>query len=167
LKPCDIIWANRMARGLPYNHCGVYIGDGKVIHFAAPAGSPEISMKNAVIHETTIEHFQGDCPLKIIDFPKKVRCFSDNETVERAKSRIGEKGYKFLFNNCDHFATWCKTDKHISLQADIVKNIIRASGNEVGKSICDIHDVVESVMSPENQQVIENLTNLPQHGVKK
>jgi cell wall-associated NlpC family hydrolase len=44
IKPSDIIWANRIVKGLPYNHCGVYIGDGKVIHFAASTGSKS-SMK--------------------------------------------------------------------------------------------------------------------------
>jgi hypothetical protein len=29
--------------------------------------------------------------------------------VSRAKSRLGEQKYNLLFNNCEHFATWCKT----------------------------------------------------------
>jgi len=150
LKPGDIIWANRMAKGLPYNHCGVYIGNDKVIHFAAPTGS-EISMENAVVHETTLEHFKDNCTLKIISFPKKVRCFSGEKTVERARSRIGEKGYNFLTNNCDHFVIWCKTGKHSSLQAEVVKKTIRATGNEVGEIICNVHDVIQLFMSPDNK----------------
>jgi cell wall-associated NlpC family hydrolase len=150
LKPGDIIWANRMAKGLPYNHCGVYAGNGKVIHFAAPAGS-EISIENAVVHETTLKHFQDNCPLKIISFPKNVRCFSSEKTVERARSRIGEKGYDFLTNNCDHFAIWCKTGKHCSLQAEVIKKTIRATENEVGEIICGVHDIIQLFMSPENK----------------
>ena len=148
-KPGDIIWANRIVKGLPYNHCGVYIGDGKVIHFAALVGS-EISMKNAVIHETSIEQFLDNCPLRIIDIPEKY-CFSDEETVKRAKSHIGENGYNFLTNNCDHFAMECKTGKHFSLQAEAVKDAIRATGNETGEIICNIHDLFESFMSLKNQ----------------
>jgi len=154
LKPGDIIWANRMAKGLPYNHCGVYVGNGKVIHFAAPAGS-EISMENAVVHETTLEQFRDNCPLKIIGFSKKARCFSGEKTVERARSRIGEKGYNFLTNNCDHFAIWCKTGKHCSLQTAVVKNTIRATGNEIGEIICNVHDVIELFMSPESKIRLE------------
>jgi Lecithin retinol acyltransferase len=29
--------------------------------------------------------------------------------VERAKSRLGERDYNLLFNNCEHFTSWCKT----------------------------------------------------------
>jgi hypothetical protein len=151
LEPGDVIWANRLAKGLPYNHCGIYAGDGKVIHFAAPAGA-EISMESAVIHETTLERFQDGCPLKVIDFPggkEGEKIFSAEETVERARSRLGEKGYNFVTNNCDHFALWCKIGKHRSLQAERVKDTIRASGNEVGGIICTLHDVIETFMAPE------------------
>ena len=33
-------------------------------------------------------------------------------------SRIGEQRYNLLFNNCEHFATWCKTGRHRSEQVD-------------------------------------------------
>jgi len=147
IKSGDVIWANRMAKGYPYNHCGIYVGDGKVIHFAAPAGS-EVSVENAVIHETTLEHFQDNCLLKIIKFPLSVRCFSAKKTIERARSRIGEKGYNFLTNNCDHFAVWCKTGKHCSLQAEVIKKSIRATENEVGEIICTVHDVLQLFKTP-------------------
>ena len=34
-------------------------------------------------------------------------CIRDR--VERAESRLGEHKYNLLFNNCEHFASWCKT----------------------------------------------------------
>ena len=33
-------------------------------------------------------------------------------------SRLGEQNYNLLFNNCEHFATWCKTGRHRSVQVD-------------------------------------------------
>ena len=33
-------------------------------------------------------------------------------------SRIGEQRYNLLYNNCEHFATWCKTGRHRSEQVD-------------------------------------------------
>jgi len=36
---------------------------------------------------------------------------SVEETMERANSRIDEARYNFFTNNCEHFATWCKTGK--------------------------------------------------------
>jgi len=117
----DVIWVNRIVKGLPYNHCGIYEGDGKVIHFA-PLEGMEISQKNGIIHRTTIEKFKDNCPLFIMKFPQK-KCFPPDVVVKRARSRLGEKGYDLKWNNCDHFATWCKTGKHKSIQVDIVKGV--------------------------------------------
>ena len=33
-------------------------------------------------------------------------------------SRIGEQNYNLLFNNCEHFANWCKTGRHRSGQVE-------------------------------------------------
>jgi hypothetical protein len=32
--------------------------------------------------------------------------------------RIGEQRYNLLFNNCEHFAHWCKTGRHRSAQVE-------------------------------------------------
>jgi hypothetical protein len=149
-RPGDVIWADRVARGKPYNHCGVYIGNGRVIHFAAPEGS-EINQENAIVHETSFESFKDGCPVKVVDFPNGK---SPDETIERAFSRLGEKGYDFIANNCDHFATWCKTGEHRSLQVDEVKNTIRSIlrdssvGSLVAELVCTVHDVTEAFKTP-------------------
>ena len=36
--------------------------------------------------------------------------------VQRAESRLGEQRYDLLTNNCEHFATWCKTGRQESEQ---------------------------------------------------
>ncbi len=40
---------------------------------------------------------------------EEVRCYNPETTVVRARSRIGERKYNLLTNNCEHFAVWCKT----------------------------------------------------------
>jgi hypothetical protein len=32
--------------------------------------------------------------------------------------RLGEQNYNLLFNNCEHFAHWCKTGRHRSSQVE-------------------------------------------------
>ena len=44
--------------------------------------------------------------------------FSGEETVNRARSRLGEESYNLIFNNCEHFALWCKTGKSKSIQVE-------------------------------------------------
>jgi cell wall-associated NlpC family hydrolase len=62
----DVIWVDRG----PYNHCGIYAGGGRVIHFAPPDGNFELDPFSAVIHETTYERFADGGRVKVIDFPE-------------------------------------------------------------------------------------------------
>ncbi len=39
-------------------------------------------------------------------------------TITEALKHLGEKGYNLLFNNCEHFATFCKTGRRESFQVD-------------------------------------------------
>lgn len=35
--------------------------------------------------------------------------FSPDAVIRRAESRLGRSGFDIMQNNCEHFATWCKT----------------------------------------------------------
>ncbi|MDX2349329.1 MAG: lecithin retinol acyltransferase family protein, partial [Porticoccus sp.] len=35
--------------------------------------------------------------------------FSVEAVMERAENRLGEFAFDIVFNNCEHFTTWCKT----------------------------------------------------------
>ena len=50
--------------------------------------------------------------------------YSPKETIERARSQIGKHGYNLVFNNCEHFALWCKTGIHESKQIDQLLDVI-------------------------------------------
>jgi hypothetical protein len=96
-----------------YQHYGVYVGNRKVIHFA-PLEGQEISSENGIIHETTLEKFLKGRALQIdTNIERK---YSENEIIQRARSRLGERGYNLFTNNCEHFARWCVTGERISYQ---------------------------------------------------
>jgi len=74
-------------------------------------------------------HFDGRCPIKIyrvenlysggaLPFANinNYQIFSPEETVLRARKRIGEEEYNFVTKNCEHFALWCKTGVEESTQ---------------------------------------------------
>ena len=124
LNAGDVIWANRMYRGYPINHSGIFVGNGRVIHFTT-IDKNDANTENAVIHESSFEDFALNCRVRVINFPES---FSPEETVERARSRLGEKGYDIISNNCDHFATWCKTGKNMSMQVDGLESIMEMTG---------------------------------------
>lgn len=48
----------------------------------------------------------------------EVKLYSPVETVARARSKIGERGYNLLLDNCEHFAVWCKTGLYRSEQVE-------------------------------------------------
>lgn len=46
--------------------------------------------------------------------------YSPDETIRRARSRLGERAYDLGLNNCEHYAVWCKTGLRESGQVDAV-----------------------------------------------
>ena len=50
----------------------------------------------------------------------KFKIYSPEETVKRARSKIGERKFFLPGNNCEHFAIWCKTGVRQSYQVNLV-----------------------------------------------
>lgn len=50
--------------------------------------------------------------------------FTPQETIQRAKSRLGEHNYSLPFNNCEHFAIWCKTGMSESTQIEKIVDML-------------------------------------------
>ncbi len=56
----------------------------------------------------------------------KYHLYSPAETVQRAKSRLGDGEYNIAWNNCEHFAIWCKTGVSESRQVGRVLDAVAA-----------------------------------------
>jgi hypothetical protein len=149
----DVVWAIRLPM-----HCGIYEGDNSIIHFAPPNGSK--TKGDAIIHRSTLEKFSNGSPYMVIEFPPE-KCLPIEETLQLARSRLGENAYNLFLNNCDHFATWCKIGEHRSLQIDLIKKIAVAICEFIDKSneketdygktaviICKLYEIVEVLLSP-------------------
>jgi len=59
-------------------------------------------LRNAEIHRS--DHGVSGMYKYLYDW-----CYDAYTVLKRARSRIGETKYNLLSNNCEHFATWCKT----------------------------------------------------------
>ncbi|AFZ42646.1 PspA/IM30 family protein [Halothece sp. PCC 7418] len=80
-----------------YEHHGIDCGDGSVIH---------LRKYNETITRTSFGEFTKSQKVYVKHYPL---AFVPDAVVHRAESRLGEKArYNLLFNNCEHFATWCK-----------------------------------------------------------
>lgn len=82
-----------------YQHHGIDVGDNEVIHYRKPS---------EVIEITSLQVFSRNNLVYVRSYPDGF-CFIDDVVISRAYSRLGENGYNLMFNNCEHFATWCKT----------------------------------------------------------
>ncbi len=88
-----------------FNHHGIDLGDGTVAHY----------LEGREILRSSVEEFSQGQPLSVIGH---ANASPAGVTLRRAISRIGEQNYNLLFNNCEHFATWCKTGRHRSGQIE-------------------------------------------------
>ena len=127
----DIIYVKRTG----YRHFGIYAGNQMVVHYHKEK-NPLLS--DGIIAETTLAEFMSSSDtVYVINsvqpsgpplfdwiarklFGDDVHLFTPQETVARARSKLGERGYNLLLNNCEHFALWCKTGIARSDQADYV-----------------------------------------------
>ena len=88
-----------------FNHHGIDLGDGTVAHY----------LEGREILRSPLAEFSQGQPLRVISHAEASPV---GVTLRRAMGRLGEQDYNLLFNNCEHFATWCKTGRHRSEQVD-------------------------------------------------
>jgi hypothetical protein len=112
----------KVKRRLRYYHHGIDIGKNRVIHFTGEPGRK----KDASIEETSLEEFLNGGKIKIVKYSE---CFNPQETVEIAKKFLSESGYNLFWNNCEHFARYCKTGEKKSEQ---VKDALAGTGASLG-----------------------------------
>jgi hypothetical protein len=84
-----------------YEHHGIYVGNGRVVHYAGFAGSTH----RGPVEEVELSRFAAGHPLSIRPAPSAR--YAGDEAVRRARSRLGENRYRLLTNNCEHFCAWC------------------------------------------------------------
>jgi hypothetical protein len=139
----DVIFADH---GL-YKHYGVYAGEDKVIHYATPAGESKFADEARVREDTVADFLNGAETYGICEFSDDLdignilwnfcnpnhetlddileafdtySVYSPEDTVQRARNRLGETKYDLVKNNCEHFAVWCKTGVADSRQVDFL-----------------------------------------------
>lgn len=141
IKYGDIIGVERL--GGIYDHYGVYENNNRVYQYAVRNGI----IGRADIHITTLKSFIGNSGnYFVLIFPQKYgrpqkrvitafassdyieneaayHLYSPEETIQRAKSKLGETKYSLFFNNCEHYAIWCKTGIHESHQIKDLLNL--------------------------------------------
>ena len=88
-------------------HHGIDLGDGSVAHY----------LEGREILRSPVTEFSRSEPVAVVPYAEGT-CSPAGVTLRRAMGRLGEQNYNLLFNNCEHFAHWCKTGRHRSAQVE-------------------------------------------------
>ncbi|MEM5371266.1 lecithin retinol acyltransferase family protein [Paraburkholderia azotifigens] len=84
-----------------YVHHGIYIGHGKVIHYAGLSRR----FGRGPVEIVSLDRFAAGFGLEVVSHP--LAKYTSLEVVRRATSRLGERNYRIFTNNCEHFCLWC------------------------------------------------------------
>ncbi|XP_073432510.1 lecithin retinol acyltransferase-like isoform X3 [Dendrobates tinctorius] len=131
-------------------HFGIYLGNNKVAHLMPdilPAISEDkyltgkvvtnkrlilgVLAKVASIRVDTVQDFAygGSIIVNHMDKSFKTKPLSNEEVAQRAEKLVGSTSYSLLWDNCEHFVTYCRYGSPVSFQSDkfcdILKKIIR------------------------------------------
>ena len=105
-----------------FNHHGIDLGDGTVAHYLEG---------REILRSPVSEFSQGE----VVSVMEHTNASPAGVTLRRAMGRLGEQNYNLLFNNCEHFATWCKTGRHRSEQVDSVIDHARQWGRQMPSAL--------------------------------
>ncbi|NJL20460.1 MAG: hypothetical protein HC895_06015 [Leptolyngbyaceae cyanobacterium SM1_3_5] len=152
----DQIYVLRPFAGLSgiYEHHGIDCGDGTVIHFR--------KTDTATIAHTSIAEFAMGRQIFVKHYP--VSYISDI-VIDRAESRLGEQNYNLLTNNCEHFATWCKTGRADCQQlADFGLGVGGVGGESAPPLITEAAETGDPIAAVQSfDQAVHNITYARNH----
>ncbi len=123
-------------------HFGIYLGDNRVAHLipdilpVLTADSRQIQemvtntrlvlgviSKRASIRVDSVEDFAYGARILLNAMDRTVRRspLTGEEVARRAERLVGSVSYSLLWNNCEHFVTYCRYGTAQSLQTDKVR----------------------------------------------
>lgn len=151
----------------PMYHYGIYASDEEVIQFghnpALRAGLPDSQI---AVCQTDIDTFLCGEFLEVW-VPDRTQRKKQNppETIlSLARSRIGEKGYHILYNNCEHFANECISGKHFCAQTEAVRQQF-ANLRPIEVYVAEIPQAAIGEVLPLLRQ--EQIQSTPNEGLKR
>lgn len=123
-------------------HFGIYLGENRVAHLMPdilPAFTDDrrqiqrvvtnkrlilgVITKTASIRVDTVEDFAygGSILVNHMDRLFKDQVLGSEEAARRAEKLVGATAYSLLWNNCEHFVTYCRYGAAVSFQTDKVR----------------------------------------------
>jgi hypothetical protein len=95
-----------------YMHHGIYVGEGRVVHYAGLARG----RFRGRIEEVSLAKFADG--RSVWTRNSHLPAFVPQEVIRRARARVGENRYRVFRNNCEHFCEWCLRGEPRSYQVE-------------------------------------------------
>jgi len=121
--------------GIPFQHHGIDMGDGTVIHLA-PANGMRVVLRDATdrfaVRRDSLEIFSLGRTPKVIRHEKGLDA---EEVARQAESYLGKTGYSLLDGNCEHFAALCASGASRSQQIEMAEATVSAMTSMATKAV--------------------------------
>lgn len=120
-----------------FTHFGIYLGDNRVAHLipdALPLVTADsrrtqlmvtntrlllgVLSKRATIRVDSVEDFAYGARVLPNGMDMRWSPLAEEEVARRAERLVGSVSYSLLWNNCEHFVTYCRYGSARSLQTD-------------------------------------------------
>ncbi|XP_076584929.1 lecithin retinol acyltransferase a [Chaetodon auriga] len=156
-----------------FTHYGIYIGDNKVAHLIPdilPVLTDDKKLISSVITNKrlilgcmyrcatvrvdSVEDFAYGSSILVnrMDKMMKSQAFSNEDVAKRAEKLIGAIPYSLLWNNCEHFVTYCRYGCAASRQTEkfceCLKLIIRDQRSVIATVLLGVISIVCFGMAP-------------------
>ncbi|PIO40545.1 hypothetical protein AB205_0094100, partial [Aquarana catesbeiana] len=118
-KPGDLIEFHRVA----YQHWGVYVGNGYIVHLTDQEGWSSLSSvfgETAVVRKDRLESVACGCDYNVNNkYDSRCSPYPAGKIVNAALKQVGKKmDYRLASANCEHFATDLRYGKRFCDQVD-------------------------------------------------
>ena len=116
----------RVSLGSIY-HFGIFVSEEEVIQFGLPP-TPNRKSEDVEVLSSHVSDFLAGGFLEVgcAEGKEKRMRKSPEQTVAIARSRLGERGYDILYNNCEHFANECALGEKFSSMTDSLRMKFRS-----------------------------------------
>ncbi|NWS73931.1 LRAT acyltransferase, partial [Crotophaga sulcirostris] len=154
-------------------HFGIYLGENRVAHLMPdilPAFTGDrrqieqvvtnkrlilgVIARTASIRVDTVEDFAygGSILVNHMDRLFQDQVLGSEEAARRAEKLVGATAYSLLWNNCEHFVTYCRYGAPVSFQTDkfceTVKMIIRDQRSVLASVLVGLASIVCLGLAP-------------------
>ncbi|NXC35563.1 LRAT acyltransferase, partial [Campylorhamphus procurvoides] len=154
-------------------HFGIYLGENRVAHLMPdilPAFTADrrhiqqvvtnkrlilgVVARTASVRVDTVEDFAygGSILVNHMDRLFEHQVLGSEEAARRAEKLVGATAYSLLWNNCEHFVTYCRYGAPVSLQTDkfceTVKMIIRDQRSVLASVLVGLASIVCLGLAP-------------------